>query len=59
MMFINGQFTSGKSTETIPVINPATEEIIAETRRGTPEDAVACNCCSPGCPANLESDASW
>ncbi|HSQ27132.1 MAG TPA: aldehyde dehydrogenase family protein [Anaerolineales bacterium] len=39
MMFINGQFTSGKSTETIPVINPATEEIIAETQRGTPQDA--------------------
>lgn len=39
-MYINGQFTTGKSTETIPVINPATEEIIAEVQRGTTEDAL-------------------
>lgn len=38
-MFINGQFTTGSSTEALPVINPATEEIIAEVARATPEDA--------------------
>lgn len=38
-MFINGQFTTGNSTEALPVINPATEEIIAEVVRATPEDA--------------------
>ena len=40
-MFINGKFTSGKSTERIPVINPATEEILDEVPRGTIGDAVA------------------
>jgi acyl-CoA reductase-like NAD-dependent aldehyde dehydrogenase len=38
-MFINGQFTTGSSTEALPAINPATEEIIAEVARATPEDA--------------------
>lgn len=40
-MFINGQFTAGKSKEVIPIINPATEEKISEASRGTPADAVA------------------
>ncbi len=40
-MFINGQFTSGHATETIQVINPATEEILNEVPRGTEEDVVA------------------
>ncbi len=39
-MFINGQFTSGHAKETISIINPATEEILAETPRGTEKDAV-------------------
>jgi len=38
-MYINGHYTSGHSTETLPVINPATEEILDEVPRGTPEDA--------------------
>jgi len=37
-MFIDGKMTRGKSAESIPVINPATEEVIAEVPRGTPED---------------------
>ena len=40
-MYINGEYTTGKSTERIPIINPATEEILEEVPRGTPEDAVA------------------
>jgi betaine-aldehyde dehydrogenase len=38
-MYINGHYTSGHSTETIPVINPANEEILDQVPRGTPEDA--------------------
>ena len=37
-MIINGRFTSGQATETIPIINPATEEILDEVPRGTAED---------------------
>ncbi len=40
-MLINGKFTSGNATETIPVINPATEEILDEVPRGGREDAHA------------------
>ena len=40
-MYINGQFTSGNASERIPVINPATEEILDEVPRGTEEDAIA------------------
>lgn len=39
-MYINGRLTSGKSRETILVINPATEEVIAEVVRGTHEDVL-------------------
>jgi acyl-CoA reductase-like NAD-dependent aldehyde dehydrogenase len=37
-MYINGQFTKGKSKEGIEVVNPATEEVIDSVPRGTPED---------------------
>jgi betaine-aldehyde dehydrogenase len=37
-MYINGHYTSGYATECIQVINPATEEILDEVSRGTPED---------------------
>jgi betaine-aldehyde dehydrogenase len=40
-MYINGKNTSGFATERIQVINPATEEILNEVPRGTPEDAQA------------------
>ncbi|MFN2276410.1 MAG: aldehyde dehydrogenase family protein [Candidatus Promineifilaceae bacterium] len=40
-MFINGQFTGGQAAESIAVINPATEEVLAEVPRGTAEDANA------------------
>ena len=40
-MYINGQFTSGNASEQIPVINPATEEILDEVPRGTEEDTIA------------------
>jgi len=39
-MYINGRLTSGKSGEIIQVINPATEEVIAEVMRGTHEDVL-------------------
>ena len=38
-MYINGEFTSGKSTDRIPIINPATEETLDVVPRGTPQDA--------------------
>ena len=37
-MYINGEFTTGKSIDRINIINPATEEIIDDVSRGTPED---------------------
>jgi betaine-aldehyde dehydrogenase len=37
-MYINGRFTPGQSKETIPIINPATEEILDEAPRGTAVD---------------------
>jgi acyl-CoA reductase-like NAD-dependent aldehyde dehydrogenase len=40
-MFINGKFTNGKTTDRIPIINPATEEIIQDVPLGTQEDTVA------------------
>ncbi len=40
-MIINGRFTDGQATETIEVINPATEELLGEVPRGTAEDAAA------------------
>ena len=40
-MFIDGKMTPGNSAESIPVINPATEEVIAEVPRGTSEDVQA------------------
>jgi len=38
-MYINGKFTTGKATQKFPIINPATEEILQEVERGTPQDA--------------------
>jgi acyl-CoA reductase-like NAD-dependent aldehyde dehydrogenase len=37
-MFINGKTSSGHATETIQVINPATEDILDEVPAGTVED---------------------
>ena len=38
-MFINGTFVPNASRKMIPVVNPATEELISEIPAGTPEDA--------------------
>ncbi len=40
-MYINGKFTSGKSSERIQIINPATEEVVGDSPRGTEADAHA------------------
>ncbi len=40
-MYIDGQWTAGSATEMIPVVNPATEEILDEVPRGTAADAAA------------------
>jgi len=40
-MYINGQFTSGRATDRLPIINPATEGILNEVPRGTRDDANA------------------
>ena len=37
-MWINGKFSDGYAKDTIPVINPATEEIIDEVPNGIAED---------------------
>jgi len=41
LMYINGEFTKGKSTEEIEVTNPATEEVFDSVPRGTAEDVEA------------------
>jgi aldehyde dehydrogenase (NAD+) len=38
-IFVDGAWIASESTETIPVINPATEAVIAEVPAGTPGDA--------------------
>ncbi len=40
-MFIDGHFTSGQAKESIPIINPATEEVLDEVPRGTAADVNA------------------
>ncbi len=40
-MYINDRFTTGQATETIQVINPASEEILDEVPRGTEQDVNA------------------
>jgi betaine-aldehyde dehydrogenase len=37
-MYINGKFISSADRETFPIINPATEEVIADSIRGTQAD---------------------
>lgn len=37
--FVGGGWVESRSTSTIPVINPATEEVIAEVAAGSPDDA--------------------
>lgn len=37
-IFVNGKWIDSSATEMIPVVNPATEETIAEVSRGTSED---------------------
>ncbi len=37
-MLINGRFTAGKSSKTIEVLNPATEEVLDQVPRGTAAD---------------------
>jgi 1-pyrroline dehydrogenase len=37
-MFIGGEFVSSASDETVPVVNPATGDVIAEVPNGTEED---------------------
>jgi len=38
LLFINGEWRESSSSETIPVIDPATEETIAEVQSGTKDD---------------------
>jgi acyl-CoA reductase-like NAD-dependent aldehyde dehydrogenase len=41
LMYINGDFTKGKSNDVIEVTNPATEEVLDSVPRGTAEDVEA------------------
>ena len=38
-MFINGEWADASTGETTPVINPATEEVIAQVPKGSEADA--------------------
>ncbi|MFX0072695.1 MAG: aldehyde dehydrogenase family protein, partial [Candidatus Hermodarchaeota archaeon] len=38
LMFINGEWIGASNHETAPLINPATEEVIAEIPQATSED---------------------
>ena len=40
-MYINGKFTGGNATDHITILDPATEEILAQTPRGTAADVEA------------------
>ncbi len=40
-MWINGKFTQGTATDHIAIINPATEDVVAEVAHGTVQDALA------------------
>ena len=40
-MLISGKWTAGNSTDSIDVINPATEEVIDQVPRGTESDVEA------------------
>jgi betaine-aldehyde dehydrogenase len=40
-MYINGERTSGESTERMAIINPATEEELGDSARGTPQDVAS------------------
>ena len=37
-MFIDGEFTEAQSSSTFDILNPATEEVIAQVAEGGPED---------------------
>ncbi len=39
-LFINGEWISSTSGETIDVVCPATEEVVAKVQNGTPEEAI-------------------
>ncbi|MBW8011527.1 MAG: aldehyde dehydrogenase [Chloroflexi bacterium] len=39
-MYINGEFSSGHAKEAIPVIDPATEEVISEVPQGIEKDSL-------------------
>ena len=41
LMYINGEFTQGKSNDVIEVTNPATEEVLDTIPRGTAKDIEA------------------
>src|SRR5687768_4178824 len=46
LMYINGEFTRGNSTEEIEVTNTATEEVLDTVARGTAEDVESAVRCS-------------
>src|ERR1700758_4803374 len=39
-LLIGGEWTSGRGSDTLPVIDPATEDAVAEVANGTVEDAM-------------------
>ena len=41
--YINGEWVDSTSTETIEVINPATEKVIGKISAGTKEDVRSCS----------------
>jgi YVTN family beta-propeller protein len=52
-IYVGGEWIASEGSETIPVVNPATEAVIAEVPAGTPGDAdravAAASAGSPTC----------
>src|ERR1700758_4191615 len=50
-LLIGGEWTSGRGGDTLPVIDPATEDAVAEVANGTVEDALDAGTAAPDAPA--------
>ncbi len=63
-LYIDGQWVSARGRETLQVVNPATEEVIATVPAGTVQDAAAAVCAARAAFAGwaatpIEERASW
>ncbi|PWQ83553.1 aldehyde dehydrogenase, partial [Enterococcus faecium] len=54
-LYIDGAWTEGQGTTTVPVLNPATEDVIAEVPEATPADIDA----AVGAARRAFDDGPW